>query len=60
MSYDSSDEIERAPEPEEKVEHSDIYTEDGSIRGDFLAMVGAAIADRDVIWLRRNVGNLHI
>lgn len=60
MSYDSSDEIERAPEPEEKVEHSDIYTDDGSIRGDFLAMVGAAIADRDVIWLRRNVGNLHI
>ncbi|MDB5556332.1 MAG: magnesium transporter MgtE protein [Rhizobium sp.] len=60
MSQDSSDEIEHAPEPEEKVELSDIYTEDGSVRGDFLTMVGAAIADRDVIWLRRNVGNLHI
>jgi magnesium transporter len=60
MSQDSSDEIEHAPEPEEKVELSDIYTEDGSIRGDFLTMVGAAIADRDVIWLRRNVGSLHI
>jgi len=60
MSQDSSDEMERAPEPEEKVELSDIYTEDGSVRGDFLAMVGAAIADRDVLWLRRNVGNLHI
>ncbi|UVC11302.1 magnesium transporter [Rhizobium sp. TH2] len=60
MSQDSSDEIEHAPEPEEKVELSDIYTEDGSVRGDFLTMVGAAIADRDVIWLRRNVGSLHI
>ena len=60
MSHYSSDETEHAPEPEEKVELSDIYTEDGSVRGDFLAMVGAAIADRDVLWLRRNVGNLHI
>ena len=38
---------------------SDIYTEDGSIRPDFLAQVGAAIADRDVLYLRNHVGHLH-
>jgi magnesium transporter len=57
---DSFEELDTAPEPDEKAEHADIYTEDGAVRGDFLAMVGAAIADRDVLWLRRNVGNLHI
>jgi magnesium transporter len=57
---DSFEELDTAPEPEDKAEHADIYTEDGAVRGDFLAMVGAAIADRDVLWLRRNVGNLHI
>jgi magnesium transporter len=57
---DSYEELETAPVPEHKAEHADIYTEDGAVRGDFLAMVGAAIADRDIIWLRRNVGNLHI
>ncbi|RYE57079.1 MAG: magnesium transporter, partial [Rhizobiaceae bacterium] len=60
MANDSFEELNVAPEPDEKAEHADIYTEDGAVRGDFLAMVGAAIADRDVIWLRRNVGNLHI
>jgi magnesium transporter len=57
---DSFEELVTAPEPEEKAEHADIYTEDGAVRGDFLALVGAAIADRDVLWLRRNVGHLHI
>jgi len=38
---------------------NDIYTEDGSIRPDFLALVGAAIADRDIIFLRQNVTRLH-
>ncbi len=38
---------------------ADIYAEDGSIRSDFLAMVGAAIADRDVLFLRENVARLH-
>ncbi|UHS58106.1 magnesium transporter [Agrobacterium vaccinii] len=38
---------------------ADIYSEDGSIRSDFLAMVGAAIADRDVLFLRQNVARLH-
>src|SRR3546814_97151 len=36
-----------------------IYSEDGSVRADFLAMVGAAIADRDVLFLRQNVIRLH-
>lgn len=57
---DSFEELDTAPVPDEKAEHADIYTDDGAVRGDFLAMVGAAIADRDVLWLRRNVGNLHI
>nr|WP_181013717.1 magnesium transporter [Agrobacterium rosae] len=38
---------------------ADIYAEDGSIRSDFLAMVGASIADRDVLFLRENVARLH-
>ncbi|WKL21122.1 magnesium transporter [Agrobacterium tumefaciens] len=38
---------------------SDIYAEDGSVRSDFLAMVGAAIADRDLLFLRKNVARLH-
>ena len=38
---------------------ADIYAEDGSIRSDFLAMVGAAIADRNVLFLRENVARLH-
>lgn len=37
----------------------DIYSEDGSIRADFLALVGAAIADRDTLFLRQNVARLH-
>ncbi len=38
---------------------SDIYAEDGSVRSDFLTMVGAAIADRDLLFLRKNVARLH-
>jgi magnesium transporter len=37
----------------------DIYAEDGSIRSDFLMHVGAAIADRDLLFLRRHVARLH-
>ena len=37
----------------------DIYAEDGSVRADFLALVGAAIADRDVLYLRQHVARLH-
>ncbi|MCY1668690.1 magnesium transporter [Rhizobium sp. SL86] len=39
--------------------HDDIYGEDGSVRGDFLALVGAAIADRDLLFLRQEVASLH-
>ncbi len=38
---------------------ADIYTEDGAIRTDFLTRVGAAIADRDVLFLRQHVARLH-
>ncbi|SFB37209.1 magnesium transporter [Rhizobium sp. NFR07] len=37
----------------------DIYSEDGAIKSDFLARVGAAIADRDVLYLRQYVARLH-
>ncbi|MCP8893468.1 magnesium transporter [Shinella daejeonensis] len=37
----------------------DIYAEDGSIRSDFLMYVGAAIADSDLLFLRRHVARLH-
>jgi magnesium transporter len=39
--------------------HADIYGEDGAVRASFLAQIGAAIADRDTITLKREVGDLH-
>lgn len=36
-----------------------IYDEAGVLRGAFLAHIGAAIADRDTLILRREVGSLH-
>jgi magnesium transporter len=39
--------------------NADIYGEDGVIRASFLAHIGAAIADRDTIILKREVGGLH-
>jgi magnesium transporter len=39
--------------------HADIYGEDGVVRSSFLAQIGAAIADRDTITLKREVGGLH-
>ncbi len=47
----------RGGEPE--AANADIYGEDGAIRGDFVAHIGAAIADRDTLALRRDVGALH-
>lgn len=38
---------------------ADIYGEDGVIRGPFLSHIGAAIADRDTLTLKRDVGALH-
>ena len=40
-------------------DHPDIYDEDGVIRASFLSHVGAAIADRDTLALKRDVGDLH-
>ncbi len=37
----------------------DIYNDNGAVRADYLAGIGAAIADRDTIILRRDVGQLH-
>ena len=51
---------ERAPsggKPE--TEHADIYDEEGVLRASFLAHIGAAIADRDIIALKREVADLH-
>ncbi|MDQ6434469.1 magnesium transporter [Mesorhizobium sp. LHD-90] len=39
--------------------HADIYGEDGVIRPSFVAHIGAAIADRDTLALRKDVGDLH-
>ena len=36
-----------------------IYGEDGVILASFLAHVGAAIADRDTLVLKQDVGDLH-
>lgn len=51
------DEDRLRPTPEDISD--DIYSEEGAIRADFLALVGAAIADRDVLFLRQNVAKLH-
>ncbi|RWL47968.1 MAG: magnesium transporter [Mesorhizobium sp.] len=40
-------------------QHADIYGEDGAVRAAFLAQIGAAIADRDTITLKREVDDLH-
>ena len=39
--------------------HADIYGQDGAVRATLLAQIGAAIADRDTITLKREVGDLH-
>ncbi|HTV68441.1 MAG TPA: magnesium transporter [Rhizobiaceae bacterium] len=38
---------------------ADIYGEDGSVRASYLAHIGAAIADRDTLTLRKDVSDLH-
>ncbi|MEP7455607.1 magnesium transporter [Phyllobacterium sp. SB3] len=53
------DETERQPNAAPEVEEADIYGEDGAVRSSYLARVGAAIADRDVLFLRSHVGKLH-
>ena len=38
---------------------TDIYDDDGVVRSSFLAHIGAAIADRDTLTLKKDVGALH-
>lgn len=39
--------------------YSDIYDDDGVVRASFLAHIGAAIADRDTLTLKKDVATLH-
>lgn len=52
---------EKAPAHEaiDVLPHADIYNEDGVVRASFLSQIGAAIADRDVLALKADVGRLH-
>ncbi len=43
----------------EAEDQAGIYGEDGAIRPEFLSHIGAAIGDRDILTLRRDVGALH-
>ncbi|MGG7518679.1 magnesium transporter [Allorhizobium undicola] len=52
-------EEELRPKDQTEDERDDIYDEDGSVRNDFLSLVCAAIADRDVLYLRNHVAKLH-
>lgn len=49
----------RAPASHEHEAAADIYREDGVIRASFLAHIGAAIADRDVLVLKQDLADLH-
>jgi magnesium transporter len=45
--------------PDPTVDHADIYDEEGVIRPSYVAHIGAAIADRDILILKQDVANLH-
>ena len=53
------DETEHLTDSAPEAQEVDIYGEDGAVRSSYLARVGAAIADRDVLFLRSHVGKLH-
>ncbi|MBB5538036.1 magnesium transporter [Rhizobium giardinii] len=59
MSSTGDQENERNAVGEDAYDGSDIYAEDGSVRSDYLMHVGAAIADRDLLYLRQHVARLH-
>ena len=59
MSNTGDDNKERIAAEEGAYDGSDIYAEDGSVRSDYLMHVGAAIADRDLLYLRQHVARLH-
>ncbi len=50
---------ERAPAPHDYQGGADIYGEGGAIRASYLAHIGAAIADRDVLILKQDLADLH-
>ena len=56
---DRDDTITPPPATPDAMEHDEIYGEDGSIRQDYLTAIGAAIADRDILFLREHVIRLH-
>ncbi|MBC7283994.1 MAG: magnesium transporter [Hoeflea sp.] len=47
------------PQAPGAMDNDEIYGEDGSIRQDYLTAIGAAIADRDTLFLREHVVRLH-
>ncbi|KQZ13906.1 magnesium transporter [Mesorhizobium sp. Root554] len=49
----------KAERPAAESANADIYGEDGVIRASYLAHIGAAIADRDTLTLKQDVGDLH-
>jgi magnesium transporter len=53
------DPMSAAPEPKLYEHLSDIYDDAGYVRSDFVALVGAAIAEGDLSFLRSNVTRLH-
>jgi len=56
---DRDEDISASYPSSEAMGNDDIYGDDGSIRQDYLTAVGAAIADRDVLFLREHVVRLH-
>jgi magnesium transporter len=44
---------------EPHIDPADIYNEDGVIKPSYVAHIGAAIADRDILTLKQDVANLH-
>ena len=50
---------ERASVVEDQQESVDIYDEDGSVRQDYLGLIGHAIGERDAVFLRQTVAHLH-
>lgn len=56
---DRDEDIPASSPSTEAMDHDDIYGDDGSIRQTYLTAVGAAIADRDVLFLREHVVRLH-
>lgn len=56
---DRDEDIIATPVSSDVMDQDDIYGDDGSIRQDYLTAIGAAIADRDVLFLREHVVRLH-